>query len=154
MPYTVGAPALGRPQGIAERRLKQQLKLVAQHRVFDTGYQPQPLLQVADSGVRRTTERKIAGLKPVIDRGFSKTGFAKVVSHDFRLAHHNVGKFFLHRARDLAVQSLPAALEQALVRRIPYQRVLEAIDGFRRLTSAEHKLSLLQSGESKFQRRF
>jgi len=45
------------------------------------------------------------------------------------------------------VQLLPAALEQALIGRIPHQHVLEAVNGFRRLALAEHKLRLLKLGE-------
>src|SRR5581483_138421 len=33
--HTVSAPASGRPEGIAERRLQQQLRLVSRHRVLD-----------------------------------------------------------------------------------------------------------------------
>ena len=93
----------------------------------------------------------MTSLEPVIDCGFNKTGFSEVVSHDFRLAHHNVGKLLLHCARNLAVQLLPAALEQTLICRIPHQRVLEAIDSFRWLATAEHELSLLEFGESMLQ---
>src|SRR5262249_6444615 len=54
-------------------------------------------------------------------------------------------------ARNLAVQLLPAALEHALISRIPPQRVLEAVDGVRRLATAEHEPRLLELGESMLQ---
>ena len=46
----------------------------------------------------------------------------------------DVGKPLLECAGNLAVQLLPPALEQALIGRIPHQRVLEAVDGFRWLS--------------------
>src|SRR6266566_4334036 len=46
---------------------------------------------------------------------------------------------------------LPAALEQALIGRIPHQRVLEAVDGFRRFATAEHEPGLLELGECMLQ---
>jgi hypothetical protein len=42
---------------------------------------------------------------------------------------------------------LPAALEKALIGGIPHQRVLEAIDSFRRLATAEHEAGLLKLSE-------
>src|SRR5215813_11447971 len=88
----------------------------------------------------------MTSLEPIIDCGFNETGFSEVVCHNFRLARHNVGKL-LHCARNLAVQSLPAALEQALIGRIPHQRVLEAIDSIWWLTTSEYKLSMFEFGE-------
>src|SRR5260221_1000928 len=89
----------------------------------------------------------MSSLEPVIDGGFNKAGFREVVCHDFRLARHDVGKPLLECARNLAVQLLPAALEQALIRRIPHQHVLEAVNGFWRLATAEHEFRLLELGE-------
>src|SRR5262249_41880206 len=71
--------------------------------------------------------------------------------HDFRLACQDVGKSFLKRTRNLAVQLLPAALEKALISRVPHQRVLEAVDGIRRLATAEQEAGLLELGESMLQ---
>src|SRR5262249_37656815 len=59
MLHTVGAPALSRPEGVAERRLKQQLRLVAYHRVVDIGNLFQPLFQMTDSFVVRRTSRRL-----------------------------------------------------------------------------------------------
>jgi hypothetical protein len=84
---------------------------------------------------RRASGCLLSSLEPVIDGGFNKAGFREVVCHDFRLACYYVGEPLLECARNLAVQLLPAALEQALIGRIPHQRVLEAVDGFRRLAS-------------------
>ena len=70
--------------------------------------------------------------------------FGEMVRHDFRLARHRVGKLLFEHARNLAVQLLPPALEQALIGRIPHQRVLEGVDGVRRLAAAEHELRLLE----------
>src|SRR5215831_15259754 len=92
----------------------------------------------------------MTSLEPIVDCGFNETGFSEVVRHDFRLARHNVGKL-LHCARNLAVQSPPAALEQALIGRIPHQRVLEAIDRIRWLTSSEYELSMFEFCECMLQ---
>src|SRR5215471_2378350 len=89
----------------------------------------------------------MASLEPVIDGGFNEAGCREVVRHDFRLARHDAGKALLECACNLAVQSLPTALEQALISRIPHQRVLEAVNGIRRLATAEYELGLLELGE-------
>ena len=52
MLHTVSAPALSRSEGIAERRLKEQLRLVAQSWVVDIRNQFQPLFQMTDSSIR------------------------------------------------------------------------------------------------------
>src|SRR5262249_3766867 len=64
-----------------------------------------------------------------------------------RLARHDIGKPLLKRARNLAVQLLAAALEQALISRITHKRVLEAVHGLRRFSTAEHQLRLLELSE-------
>ena len=46
---------------------------------------------------------------------------------------------------------MPAALEHALIGRITHQRVLEAVDGFRRLATTEHEPGLLKLGQSMLQ---
>src|SRR5262245_66192698 len=102
-------------------------------------------------GVRRAAECEIASLEPVSDGGIDKAGFGEVASHDFRLARHDIVKSLLKCARNLAVQLLPAAFEQALIGRIPHQRVLEAVNGFRRLATAEHEPGLLELSESMLQ---
>src|SRR6266511_4440797 len=89
----------------------------------------------------------LSSLEPVIDGAFNKAGLREVVCRDFRLARHDVEKLLLECARNLAVQLLPAALEQTLIGRIPHQGVLETVDGFRRFATAEHELRLLQLGE-------
>src|SRR5262245_52684943 len=98
-------------------------------------------------GVCRTTEREISSLEPIIHGGIHKTGFREVLRHDFRLARHDVGKPLLEYACNLAVQLLSTALEQALIGRIPYQRVLETVNRFGRLATAKHELSVLELGE-------
>src|SRR6516225_7807035 len=78
-------------------------------------------------GIGRASGCLLSSLKPVIDGGLNKAGFCEMVRRDFRLVRHDVGKPLLKCARNLAVQLLPAALEQALIGRIPHQRVLEAV---------------------------
>src|SRR5262249_22783728 len=50
--HTLRTPAFDCSERIAERGLKQQLKLVTDHRAVNTGRQFQPLLQMTDSSVR------------------------------------------------------------------------------------------------------
>src|SRR6202040_835439 len=94
---------------------------------------------------------KFTSLEPVIDGGVNKARFREVMSHHFRLARHDVRKPVLEQARNLAVQLMPAALEQALIGRIPYQRMLEAVNGFRRLATAEYESGMLELGECMLQ---
>ena len=49
------------------------------------------------------------------------------------------------------MQLVPTALEQALIGCVLHQRVLEAVDGFGRFATAEHKLRLLELGECMLQ---
>ena len=58
----------------------------------------------------------MASVEPVIDGGVNQASCREVLRHDFRLARHDVGKALLEYARNLVVQLLPAALEQALIR--------------------------------------
>jgi hypothetical protein len=85
----------------------------------------------------------LSGLEPVIDGRFGKAGFSEVVCYDFRFARHRLGKLLFKCARNLGMQLLPAALEQIVIRRVPYQRVFEAVDGFRRIAATKHERRLL-----------
>src|SRR5262245_39112504 len=93
-------------------------------------------------GVRRAAEREMTSLEPIVDGRVNEAGFREVVRHDFGLARRDLGKLLLEGARNLAMQLMPSALEQALIGRIPHKRMLEAVDGFRRLAAAEHQLGL------------
>src|SRR5262245_27995499 len=99
-------------------------------------------------------ERKVAGLQPILDRAFTEGGFSEMASDNLRLAADGIGKFLFHRAGNLTMQLLPAAFEQAFVRRVPYQYVLEAVDRFRWLTEPEQKLGLFEPGDCILERRF
>ena len=48
MPHTLSAPAVDRPQRVAERNLEQQFRLIALHRLVDMGNLIQPLFQMTD----------------------------------------------------------------------------------------------------------
>src|SRR5262249_54918850 len=49
------------------------------------------------------------------------------------------------------MQLPPPALEQALIGRVPHQRVLEVVNGFRRLATAEQEPGLRELGERMLQ---
>src|SRR6185295_17444405 len=66
VPHLLNAPALGRPQGVAERYLQLQFHLAAQQGVVDMGNLPQSLLQMANSlAMGRTSSRLFARRVPV-----------------------------------------------------------------------------------------
>src|SRR5262249_58452405 len=52
---------------------------------------------------------------------------------------------------DAPMQHFATTLEQALIGSVPHQRVLEAVDGFRRLAAAEHDFRMLKLGECTLQ---
>ena len=63
----------------------------------------------------------------------------------------DVGKSVFEYERNLAVQLMPTTLKQALIGRIPHQRMLEAVDSLRGLATAEYELRLLELGECMLQ---
>src|SRR5438445_10747986 len=90
--------------------------------------------------------RPVARLDPPFDGRFAELPLREMMGDALRL---DLG----HRLEPIAqglsnapVQYLPAALEQALVSRLLHQRVLEAVDGFRRIAAREDELPRLCVG--------
>ena len=88
---------------------------------------------------RGAAQRLVAGLSPPFDREFVEAGLRKMVGDDFWLGRRALGGI-AQEFGGAAVQSLAAALEQAVVGRVLNQRVLEAISGFRRRALHEQKV--------------
>ena len=87
---------------------------------------------------RRAAQREVARLAPIFDRRFGQTRLREVMGEQFRLGLDNVGEFFAQGLGVLLVQDLPAALQQAFVRSILHERVLERVARDGRLARAEH----------------
>src|SRR5215472_14055201 len=104
MLHTINAPALNRPEGVAERRLQQQLRLVAEQRVLDLRKELQTASKMVQRlGIGRASSCMLSSLEPVSDGGLNKTSFCEVVGRDFRFACHDGGKPFLKCACNLTV---------------------------------------------------
>src|SRR5262249_15908047 len=67
------------------------------------------------------------------------------------LAAHQLGRMGFERFRDLRVQLLPSAAQQAVVRDVLHQRVFEGIERVGRLAPLEHQLRGDQPVESSLQ---
>jgi hypothetical protein len=74
---------------------------------------------------RRTAKRLVAGLAPPLDGEVVKTGFGEVMGDRFGFGRCAFAQDFGRPS----MQRLAAALEKAPVRRVPDQRMLEAIVG-------------------------
>ena len=76
-----------------------------------------------------------------------------MMGEEFRLGLHDIGELFAQDFGDALMQDLPAALQEALIGRVLYQRVLEAVARLGRGPVAEHQPGILQLGERGAQRR-
>ena len=96
---------------------------------------------------RRTVKRKVARPAPIFDRGLSEARLREVMGEQFGLGLDDVGKMLAQRLRDLLMQDLPPALEQAFVGGVADQSVLERVARGRQLAGAEDELRILQLRE-------
>jgi hypothetical protein len=102
---------------------------------------------------RRTVKRKVARPAPIFDRGPGEARLREVMGEQFGLGLDDVGEMLAQRLRDLLMQDLPPALEQAFVGGVADQSVLERVARGRRLAGAEDELRILQLRERGPQRR-
>src|SRR5262249_43234488 len=75
---------------------------------------------------------------------FAESRLREMMGDDFRLS---LGRYLEPVAQQLGnpqVQHLPTAFKHVLISRLLYQRVLEAVDGFRWIAAAEHEFRLLE----------
>src|SRR5262249_8825143 len=95
----------------------------------------------------------VTRLNSPFDGRFVEPRLREMMGDDLRL---NLGYCLKPVAQGLGnalVQHLAAALEQVLVGRVLHQRVLEAVDGFGRISAAEYEFRLLELGERILERR-
>src|SRR5580692_8510042 len=77
---------------------------------------------------------------PEGDRFCNQTGLRIMLREELWLAVHHLGGMGFERFGDLRVQLLPGIAEQAAVRRVLHQRVLEGIDRVGWRATLEHQL--------------
>ena len=101
----------------------------------------QPLVQLRHRfRHRRPGGGPLTGLAPIGDRSFDESGLGVMPREKFGLAVHQLGRMGFERFGDLRMQLLPRAPQQAAMRRVLHQRVLEAIDRVGRRAPLEHQL--------------
>src|SRR5450432_2873625 len=86
----------------------------------------------------------LASLQPEIDSGFALVRFGKVMSQQLGLAIGPLRVHFSKHRRDLRMQLLSIAMQQARMSRILYHHVLERVDRFRRVAAADNQASFLK----------
>ena len=77
--------------------------------------------------VRQARGGSIGGALPKVQRAIRHFRFCIVVSQEFRLPLHNVGKMGCELIGDALVQLPPSRLQYGLERRVSDQRVFEDI---------------------------
>ena len=82
----------------------------------------------------------MTGLAPIGDGSFDDPGLGVMLRQEFGLRVHQFGGVGFDRVGDLRVQLLPRAAQQAGMRRILHQRVLEAVNRIRRCAALGHQL--------------
>src|SRR5262249_49098887 len=95
--------------------------------------------------------RPLARFSPPFDRSFREACMRQMMPDDLWLGVCNRWELVAQGLGDACVQHLETTLEQALIGSVPHQRVLEAVDGFRRLAAAEHDFRMLELGECTLQ---
>ncbi len=82
----------------------------------------------------------MTGLAPIRDRFFNKPSFRIMLREELGLGVHQLGGMSFERNGDLSVQLLTKAAHQAAMRRVPDQRMLEAVDRVGRRAALEDQL--------------
>jgi hypothetical protein len=93
----------------------------------------------------------MTGLAPAGDGFFNEPSFRIMLRKELGLAVHQLGGMCCERFGDPRVQLLPRAAQQAAMRRVLNQGVLEGVDRVGRGTSLEHQLGGDEAGESGLQ---
>src|SRR6516164_9268283 len=122
--------AFDNQQGCAQGTVKFELLLLAFEAVRQQRQLVQrPLKLRSRFRHRRAGDGSATGPAPVGYRSLSQAGLSIMLSEKFGLVLHQLGEMGFKRFGDLRVQSLPRAAQQATVRRVLHQCVLEAVDG-------------------------
>jgi hypothetical protein len=97
---------------------------------------------------RRPGSGSLTGLAPVDDGFFDEPGLGVMLREELGLAVHQLGGMGFERIGDLRVELLTSAAQQAPVRRVLHQRVLEGIDCIGRNAALESQLRGDEASES------
>ena len=89
---------------------------------------------------RRAGSGSLTSPAPIRHGFFNQPGLGIMLREAFGLGVHQFGEIGFERLCDLRVQLLPSLAQQIVVRRILYQRVLEAVDRVGRHTTLQHQL--------------
>jgi hypothetical protein len=145
-----GALPFGRHQRRAERDLESEFLLCPLGRIGQARQHLQPLAEMRDRlHVSRAFHRALAGALPVADRLLLQIRPGIVPGQQLRLGFGEFREVRLQHLGDAGVQLAPSAAQQALIGRVPHQRVLEGIERSERVTPAKHQLGgdqLLERG--------
>src|SRR5271167_3168810 len=92
-------------------------------------------------GEGRAAQSLIAGPAPPFDREIVEAGLSEMMRDRFRLDRRTL-RLIAQDFTRAAMQRLPPALEQTVIRGVPDQRVLEAIVGLRWRALDEQKVGV------------
>jgi hypothetical protein len=144
--------AFGRLQDRAQRTDKFKLLSLAFRGVWHQLQLVQPLLQLRGRfRHRRAGGGAVTGLAPVLDGFFSEPSFGVMLREKFGLALRQFREMGFKRFGNLRMQLLPGTSQQAAVRRVLNQRVLEGVDRVGRRAALEHQLGSDEVSESGLQ---
>jgi hypothetical protein len=93
----------------------------------------------------------VTGLAPKGDSLFDQTGLGVMLREKLGLGFCDLGGMGFERFGDLRVQLLPGIAQQAAMRRVLYQRVLEAVERLGRRAALEDQLGSDELAESRLQ---
>ena len=95
--------------------------------------------------------RSLASPGPIFDSLFIEPSFFIMLCEEFGLGLHQLGRMGFERFGDLRMQLLPSTAQQAAMRHVLYQRVLEAVDRLGWRATLEHQLGGDEVSESRLQ---
>src|SRR5215471_14556284 len=95
-------------------------------------------------GICGEFRRLLSSFQPVADGLFGEAGPAVMVGKHLRLGDCLLRETLCHGARDGRMYLLPFAAEEAVIRGVLNQGMLERESGARRRASSEHQLRLLE----------
>ena len=95
-------------------------------------------------GQRRARERLLPGPKPVVDSLLSKPRLDAMLGENFRLRTGHIKEGPLQLTHDAPVKVLPLRPEEAFVRCVSYERVLEGITRVGRRAATKDELGIDQ----------
>jgi hypothetical protein len=140
---------LRRDQAWGEQEVNIQLDPVSLVALWQPGKRIEPTPEMRDRlHVRRPRGRISARLQPEADRLILLPRLGVMVGQDLRLSLDRFGKLLLQGARDRPVQLGALRPQQAAIGGVSHQRVLESVDGPRRLAPAEEQLRVDELAKS------